>query len=364
MGFRERKWEKFLDTSGNDLMEDFFVPALKSADVYDRGVGYFSSGWLSAAAEGMAVFAANGGKARWITSPILGERDWEALRSGYEARRDEILHNALMRNIESLEASLSGHTASALAWMIADNLLDFKLAVPRQNLDGEFHDKFGYFVDSEGDVLAFHGSYNESIHGLSNYESIKVFPSWEPSGADYFKGEQQRFQRIWDNEDPNIAVYDIPEAAKARILKLRTKNCPYNKERCLSAADGAQITDSPFYTPAGIELRPYQKDAANAWFKNGGRGILMIATGGGKTLTSLFMAQKIWQECKRLVLIVTCPYVVLAEQWQKEMRRFGLEPIVCCGSRSQWMPRLKQACGAFSAGVIDIVDVPISPKYR
>jgi hypothetical protein len=60
-----------LDTSSADLIEDFFIPALAHAARYDRGVGFFSSGWLRIAARGMVPFAANGGRGRWITSPIL-----------------------------------------------------------------------------------------------------------------------------------------------------------------------------------------------------------------------------------------------------------------------------------------------------
>jgi len=55
---------KTLDTSSSDLIEDFFVPLLAHATRYDRGVGFFSSGWLRLTATGMVKFAANGGRAR------------------------------------------------------------------------------------------------------------------------------------------------------------------------------------------------------------------------------------------------------------------------------------------------------------
>jgi len=64
-----------LDTSSSDLIQDFFVPALTASLRYDRGVGYFSSGWLRLAAVGMVQFAANGGRARWVTSLILCKED-------------------------------------------------------------------------------------------------------------------------------------------------------------------------------------------------------------------------------------------------------------------------------------------------
>jgi len=43
-----------LKPSDHDLFRDFFAPALTHAFHYDRGVGYFASGWLRLAAQGMA----------------------------------------------------------------------------------------------------------------------------------------------------------------------------------------------------------------------------------------------------------------------------------------------------------------------
>jgi SLT domain-containing protein len=71
-----------IDTSSHDLIVDFFTPALAASVRYDRGVGFFSSGWLRIAAGGMHQFASNGGRARWVTSPILDEADWEAMQAG------------------------------------------------------------------------------------------------------------------------------------------------------------------------------------------------------------------------------------------------------------------------------------------
>ena len=94
------------------------------------------------------------------------------------------MYRMLERSIEQLEQDLNGDTLSALAWMIADGILEFRLALPRGRLDGDFHDKFGVFVDIDGNQVSFNGSYNDSIQGLRNYESIKVFPSWKPEYAE------------------------------------------------------------------------------------------------------------------------------------------------------------------------------------
>jgi hypothetical protein len=93
MTLRTPTFPLLLNTSDHDLLRDFFVPALAQAYRYDRGVGYFSSGWLRLAGQAMARLAAAGGQARWVTSPILNRADWEALRAGDQARVPETVVN-------------------------------------------------------------------------------------------------------------------------------------------------------------------------------------------------------------------------------------------------------------------------------
>ncbi|MBU6335482.1 MAG: hypothetical protein KGS47_13930 [Chloroflexi bacterium] len=85
----------FMNTSDHDLVSEFFEPLLQRAVRYDRGVGFFSSSWLRINARGMLAFAAAGGRARWVTSPILDAADWEALQLGDAARDDIVLRQAL-----------------------------------------------------------------------------------------------------------------------------------------------------------------------------------------------------------------------------------------------------------------------------
>jgi hypothetical protein len=80
MDLKSFDFPPILNTSDADIIADFFVPALGPSMRYDRGVGFFSAGWLRVAAEGMAAFAHNSGRARWVTSPILNEEDWQALQ--------------------------------------------------------------------------------------------------------------------------------------------------------------------------------------------------------------------------------------------------------------------------------------------
>lgn len=343
MSLRDLSLPAIMDTSTNDLIGDLFVPVLKESCQYARGVGYFSSGWVRMACEGLIPFAKNNGHARWITSPILDERDWEALQLGSAARQDEVLYESLKRSIDQLENDLSADTLNALAWMVADGLLEFRLALPRGKLSGgDFHDKFGYFRDSVGDFVVFSGSYNESVQGLRNYESIKIFPSWVPFASDIAASEVARFERLWKNEDPNLRIFNIPEAAAARILQLRSSERPYPN----NADAGAQ----PERSTKPTILRDYQQLAIAEWMKNGCVGILEMATGAGKTKTAIGAISALRAKNPQLFVLIACPYIHLADQWIDEVRAAGVEPLKCFEDGGRWETELNNQIVEFNLG--------------
>jgi DNA phosphorothioation system restriction enzyme len=351
-----------MDTSATDLIADFFVPALVSSVSYDRGVGYFSSGWVRLAAEGMAEFAANGGRARWVTSPKLSEADWDALKAGEAAKTDSVLRAALERSITDLAETLERNTLSALAWMIADEVIRFKLALPRNKLDnGDFHDKFGIFTDAEGNQVCFNGSYNDSFQGTRNYESIKIFSSWHPAFATIVKSDAARFERLWNNLDPNVRVYDLPEAAREKILELRSSDRPYAEPEWLRAS--GVDTSSTAYRPAkplvpgNITLHDYQLEAIDSWFEHDCRGLLEMATGTGKTITALAASARLYEREQRLAVVVTVPYQHLVDQWQEEAAIFGYRPVLAYRNTARWRDLLKEQIIEYNAGYRNFISV-------
>ena len=345
-----------LDTSKSDLIADFFVPALMASERYDRGVGFFSSGWLRLAVAGLVKFAANSGRARWVTSPILSKEDWEALQLGDQARYDSVLRAALERNLDELEQALAEDTLSALAWLVADGILDFRLAQPRNKLDrGEFHDKFGIFTDANGNQVSFNGSYNDSIQGTRNYESIKIFTSWQPAMVDLVKADAERFENLWSNFDPNVQVFDLPDAARTRILKLRKDERPYREPdwEKLQKLRQAEKNIASFHptgprVPRQITLRDYQIQAIDAWFTNGCRGLFEMATGTGKTITALAASIRLFEHHRRLAVIIAVPYQHLVDQWYDEAEGFGYLPVRAYKSRTSWLDDLNNRVIAFN----------------
>jgi superfamily II DNA or RNA helicase len=67
-----------------------------------------------------------------------------------------------------------------------------------------------------------------------------------------------------------------------------------------------------------------------------------MATGSGKTITSLCAAKTVFDKLDKLFLCVVVPYINLARQWKQELEKFGLKPISCYGKRSDWSPELLQ----------------------
>src|SRR5690625_3466432 len=96
---------KTIVTPRDDPTILLFEPALSLATEYKRAVGYFTSAWIARNAAGLARLAANGGKARWITSPHLAEEDWEALLAG-AVDENERIERAVLTTVDELQRSL------------------------------------------------------------------------------------------------------------------------------------------------------------------------------------------------------------------------------------------------------------------
>jgi superfamily II DNA or RNA helicase len=344
--FSDLSLPRVIDTSSTDFMSEFYNPLLSRATEYRRGVGYFTTNWVQSAARGISELAENGGSCYWIVSPKLEEDDWEALRDGEQARRDEVLKESLDASISNLRYDLEYKTRNAVAWMIADGLLEIRLAVPTGTLSGDFHDKFGVFTDSEGNRVSFHGSQNDSRHALSNYEAYTIDCSWvserEMEAVEY---QERRFNRLWNGEDPNVNVYSVPDASKEKIVELRDQDHrPYEAPEQTSLVEG------------GITLREYQRSAIDAWFANDCRGLFQMATGTGKTFTALAALDEYLDSLSGSTLsVIAVPQKHLAKQWADEMDVFGLQqPKFVYGSANpDWKRDLSRLVNSVKLGNTD-----------
>lgn len=315
IGLLELETKPLFNTSTDEVERAFLVPALARSLRYDRGVGFFSSAWLRRVSVGLLALAQNGGKARIVASPKLSADDWAALCQGVDAQTDSRLYAALSHAVEQLAGDLSQDTLTALAWMVADGLLEFRIATPAGGLDGDFHDKFGQFHDANGNVVAFHGSPNDSEQAFRNYESISCFYSWLDARENQrVQDGVERFALLWENRDPNVRVFPLPEAIRRNLVQFTQHGPrPYTGP------------PAPRTAPAASKWR-HQSDALKLFIEKT-HGILAMATGTGKTRTAISILNELRERGAIHSAIITMSGTDLLGQWRKELLKKSPYPI-------------------------------------
>lgn len=339
----------------DNMVRDFYIPCLENAVSYRRAVGFFSSSSLVEVSQGIAKMAQNGGKIRIVASPYLSDEDIEAIKTGYENRK-EVIEQALLRQLHEPVNYYASERMNMLANLVADGILDIRIAytMDRSGM-GMYHEKMGIIEDDEGNVIAFSGSNNESATAMSiNYETMDVFRNWgDSSEKERVQLKCNAFHSIWNNNEPNIEVMEFENITKALIEKYRRKSTNFNidKEEYPDgvSAEGERSIDKTNIAPRipeGFELRDYQVEAIDKWEEQDFKGIFDMATGTGKTYTGLGAAVRLSKRLEdRFALIIVCPYQHLVEQWVEDIVLFGMKPIIGYSSSIQrsWKKNLESA---------------------
>lgn len=316
--------------------------------MYKRAVGYFTSSGLSAAAKGLAHFLAGCGKMYLVASPHLSESDAEAINTGYKAR-EQVIKDALIKGFAPTPDEIEKNRLACLAWLVAENRLEIKIAIPALKPDGSisrglYHEKIGIFSDSHGNKVAFSGSPNETAGGLvDNFESIDVFWSWDDPQRRVAEKERC-FDLLWKNQTHRLEVIDFPDAAKDKLLTYKTEQPPLGDpdvRNDSSDAGGFFFNEGP-----QVQLRGYQLEAIEEWFQNRCRGILAMATGSGKTRTALAALKRL-QIDEPFVAVVIVPYIHLAEQWFAASQAFQFKTVLCYGDNPHWEREVLQLRNTF-----------------
>lgn len=298
MNFRDIALDISYKSVGEESFSQILNPLLSCTKNYKRSVGYFSSSALDFIGDGILELARRGGKIMLATSPQLSADDIFAIQSGYKAR--EIVERCFLSEVQSALNDISDANAKMLYMLVKEGIVDIKI-VTRQN--GIYHDKLALLEDFDGNIIACVGSNNETGSGYNyNYEKIRVYKSWN----DYegrIADESKEFESIWSNDNSDLVVYDFMSAFENEVL------CRYEKK-------GTYKNDTSKY-----KMRPYQIEAKDKWNENEHRGFFVMATGTGKTITSLYSIKEFVLNNK-IFTVIAVPYKHLVSQWAEDVKEF------------------------------------------
>lgn len=340
----------------DNVIQDFYIPLLKDATVYQRAVGFFSSSSLVEISKGIAAMAEAKGHIQIVASPYLSDEDIAAIKKGYEDR-EKIIEGALLASLSDEHLDYySMERLNLLANLIAEGVLDIRIAYTEDSKGiGMYHEKMGIIRDADDNAVAFSGSMNESAKAMRvNYETIDVFRSWgDESEKERVNLKQNAFYSIWNDTEPNLHVLEFPKVTETMIEKYRRKAPDYGLDQKQYSGvihrkklAGEKKSEYSPRVPYDIKFHDYQEEAITAWVGENYRGIYDMATGTGKTYTGLGSIVKISEDLNdELAVIIVCPYQHLVEQWVEDIVKFNIKPIIGYSASAQkdWKKRLSNA---------------------
>lgn len=366
-------WRTSYRHEDSDLVRGFFVPALSCAVQYDRLTGYFSAEALSLAARGIDELIRNGGRMRLVVGCTLDADETDALEAGYGYRTDPAGYFAseVGRRLASIRLEPPTEDCrralGMLAWLIANELLDVKVAVPIDPSTGRpakapgiYHEKVGVITDAEGSRLAFSGSINETESGwLNNRESFHVHCSWEGGRElQHVEDEVESFAKLWEGRARSVRTIEFPEAAKERLLEFMANDDRFvtpppsvEQPEAVSPEPDPEVL-SPSFTPSEIrsivwsfienaaslpngvrvgeatsavvpwphQLRAFKR-MWDAWPM---RMLESSEVGLGKTTIAGLVLRQAWLSRRATRVLIMVPAAVI-QQWVSELyEKFGL----------------------------------------
>lgn len=342
-------------------------------------LGFFSSSAINVLADGFASFLYNGGRMNLIVNDILTEQDKAAIANG---KLDTPIPFFDISDIEKLKNTLSErdvHFFECLAWLIRNNRLEIRIVAPKDGI-GISHTKTGIFSDGVNKV-GFDGSCNFSRSALiDNIESLTAFCDWDgnPASAtiDKIKGE---FELVFGGKDENVVFVPI-DKVKTRIVEsfkdkelkdlledeyriiqqdIANKTLPKSVIKALDKAknkveieiektkkQGETIEPIDFGKPRfpyESGPREYQKQAFENWKANNQKGLFAMATGTGKTITSLNCLLEIFKRNGYYKALILVPTITLVNQWEQECGKFHFSNVIKVYSKnSEWRSRIER----------------------
>lgn len=359
---KDVKWAEDRDykTGSEDEPLQFYLDALCNSNSFDLLLGYFSSSALNVLSLGFANFIHSGGKMRAVINNVISDDDKKAIEKGQNKEGISTIYN--FNNVRKLKASLDEygkHFFECFAWLIANDRIEIKIIKPKDG-KGISHYKSGVFSDGENSV-SYKSSCNFTYYGfVENLEELECRLSWEDDSSQRSVNKQIKyFEKIFSGKSENVDYLNIEDVKSTIIEEFGNKSLKEllsKEDYLLSKRDSIfdnikvkksinmameqmseyeKIDNSPkFPYPEGP--RGYQIKAYENWVENDKKGVFAMATGTGKTLTSLNCLLSEYRDKGSYKGIILVPTVALLDQWVKECKQFNFDRIVSVSSKNKW----------------------------
>ncbi len=343
-------------TGSADEPLQFYLDGLANSNEFSLLLGYFSSSAINLLSVGFATFISKGGKMRMVINHLLSAKDKEAIQ---EANQEAITKVFDLTDVVSLGRVLDEydtHFFECLAYLISEKRIEIKVIKPK-NGKGIAHYKSGVFSDGQ-DSIGYKASCNFTLFGLSeNLEELEAFLSWENGRSnklikkqlklieDYFTEKDQDVEYISVSEievvlKDKFGKKDINELLVQEEQLLKKKQSlisnPNLKKTIAKLFNEIELIRRTPRFPYSEGPREYQINAYNSWVANNYKGMFAMATGTGKTITSLNCLLNEYKKTGIYRAIITVPTTALVEQWKKECAKFNFKNVITVSSKENW----------------------------
>jgi superfamily II DNA or RNA helicase len=336
----------------------FYLNSLASSTNLDLLLGYFSSSAISLLSAGFAKFLYEGGTVRMIINNVLSAEDKDAVRLADEAKFDAApLDLTDIRKIKRSLDDYGKHFFECLSWLIAKRRIEIKIIRPIDG-NGISHYKSGIFKDGTN-AVGFKASCNFTASGLvNNLEELDCFLDWEDRRSNvWIEGQEDYFNLIYSGKASFVEyldVNDIEVAIKREFQNKEIEELLIQEKELISRrariyedkslrkvleemiVQIEEIVREPKF-PHATGPREYQIDAYDKWVTNSHKGIFAMATGTGKTTTSLnCLLNEFRKNGKIYHALILVPTITLVNQWENEVRSFNFQDVYTISSKVDW----------------------------
>lgn len=334
----------------------FYLDGLANSNQFSLLLGYFSSSAINLLSVGFATFISKGGKMRMVINHLLSAKDKEAIEKANQEAFNKVFDLTDVVSLGRVLDEYDTHFFECLAYLIAEKRIEIKVIKPK-NGKGIAHYKSGVFSDGQ-DFVGYKASCNFTLYGLSeNLEELEAFLSWENGRSnklikkqlklidDYFTEKDEDVEYIPVSEievvlKDRFGKKDINELLVQEEQLLRKKQSlilnPKLKKTITKLFREIEIIRRTPKFPYSEGPREYQINAYDNWGANNYKGMFAMATGTGKTITSLNCLLNEYQKTKIYRAIITVPTTALVEQWKKECAKFNFKNIITVSSKENW----------------------------